>query len=139
MPVGRPSKYEPGMGARLQAKMAEGYSLTAAAASIGVHRDTANAWAKQHPEFAEAMKLGKAGRLLKLEGDLLTAKDGPTVTSRIFALKCADASEWCDRQTIEHTGKDGKPIETRTQFEMGDAIAFAMRKALKSGKSGASA
>ena len=111
MPAGRPSKYDAKLCEKLIAKMREGYSLTAASAFIGIHRDTAHEWGRQHPEFSDAVKMGKALRVLKLEGDLLAAEDSPTVTSRIFALKNADPEEWRDKQSYEHTGKDGKDLK----------------------------
>ena len=74
--------------------MADGYSVTAAAAKMGAHRDKINEWAKQHPEFADAVKRGKAVRLWKLETDLLRARNGTVVRARIFMLKNADPMEW---------------------------------------------
>lgn len=49
-------------------------------------------------EFLDSVKGGKGLRLFKLEGDLLLAPDGPTVTGRIFALKNADPAEWSDKR-----------------------------------------
>lgn len=92
--------------------MGEGYSKTAVAGHLGVTRQTIHNWCKTHPEFFDAIKRGEAGRTFKLERDLLTAKDGPTVTSRIFALKNAAPEEWKDKHQAEITGKDGGPIET---------------------------
>lgn len=86
------------------ALMEQGFSLTAAAAKIGHHRDTIYEWAKKHPEFSDAIKLARGLRVFKLEADLLSAKDGPNVTSRIFALKNADATEWRDKHDVEHSG-----------------------------------
>jgi hypothetical protein len=112
MPAGRPTDYKPAYGDEIISLMATGLSLTAAAADLGFHRDTIYAWAEKHPEFSDALKLAKAKRVLCLEKDLLTAKDGPVVTSRIFALKNADPTEWREKQVTEHVGKDGGPIET---------------------------
>jgi hypothetical protein len=112
MPAGRPSEYKPAFADEIINLMAEGLSLTAAAASLGFHRQRAYEWAEKHPEFADAIKLAQAKRTLKLEQDLLTATEGPRVTARIFALKNAAPDEWRDKQVTEHVGKDGGPIET---------------------------
>lgn len=104
MPAGRPSKYKPEFCEQVVEDMGQGYSLTAFAGSIGVHRDTLLEWQQKHPEFSGAVKRGQAARTRKLEGDLLAADSGPTVTSRIFALKNAAPDEWKDKQTI---GGDG--------------------------------
>jgi transposase-like protein len=104
MPGGAPTKYKPEFCNEIIQSMAEGYSLTAAAADLGVHRDTVYEWEKTIPEFSDAVKLARAKRTRKLEQDLLSAESGPMVTSRIFALKNACAEEWREKQEIEHSG-----------------------------------
>lgn len=105
MPAGRPTSYKPNYGEEMISLMASGLSLTAAAAELGFHRDTIYTWEAAHPEFADALKLARGKRVLHLERGLLEAKDGPTVTSRIFALKNADREEWRDKQETETTVK----------------------------------
>lgn len=108
MPAGRPSKYTDEMPERLLKLMAEGFSPTAAAGALGVCKQTINNWAAEHPEFLAALKEGRSARLFKLENDLLTGpKDGPFVTSRIFALKNADRDEWGDRKEVDVRSGDG--------------------------------
>ena len=68
------SGYTPARGFEIIAIMAEGYSVGAAAAAMGFHRDKIIEWQKQHPEFASAVERGKAVRIWKLETDLLRAK-----------------------------------------------------------------
>lgn len=102
---GRPTKYDPSYCDRLIDEMAQGYSMTAFAGGIPVARSTINKWASEHPEFSEALKIGAAARTRYLEQTLLTAKDGPTVTSRIFALKNAAPEEWRDKHEVEHTSR----------------------------------
>jgi transposase-like protein len=99
--VGRPTDYTEEAGARLIQAMTQGYSITAAAGVLGVHRDTIYEWAERHPEFSDALKKGKARRVFKLETDLLHTTDGPTVTARIFALKNAAPEEWREKLTVE--------------------------------------
>lgn len=99
---GRPTKYEPEHGERIIELMAEGLSLTAAAAELNVCRDTVYEWAKQHPEFSDSKNLGSAKRQLFLERRLLSATDGPVVTSSIFALKNAAPDDWRDKTEVEH-------------------------------------
>lgn len=104
MPAGRPTKYTPEIGQHLLDLMAQGFSITAAAGSLKISRETVYAWAKEKPEFSDALKSGRAARVYKLEQDLLSADAGPVVTSRIFALKNADAHEWREKQEVEHSG-----------------------------------
>lgn len=84
--------------------MATGLSLTAVAGEIGICRATINNWAAVHPEFLEAVRIGKAKRTLALERGMLGAESGPAVTARMFALKNADPDEWREKQSIEHSG-----------------------------------
>ena len=97
-PGGRPTKYKPAYCNEVISLMAEGLSLTAAAAELGIHRDTAYEWERTIPDFSDAIRLGRGKRTLKLERDLLNASEGPVVTSRIFALKNACAAEWQEKQ-----------------------------------------
>lgn len=108
---GRPSKYSETYCEQIVSLMATGLSLTAAAAELDIHRDTVYAWESSIPEFSDAIKLARGKRTLKLERDLLGASDGPTVTSRIFALKNACADEWREKVTTEQTGPNGGPHE----------------------------
>ena len=110
MQVGRPTKYTEAECDRVLAVMETGLSLTAFAGSIGVARSTINVWMAEHPEFSEAVKIGKAMRVNYLERRLLDGEFGPRVTSHIFALKNADPEEWSDKQQREHSGPGGGPI-----------------------------
>jgi len=102
--------------------MEQGYSLTAAAAKMGFCRNTIKNWADKHEEFLTALKRAKGLRLFKLETDLLEAKDGPTVTSRIFALKNACPDEWRDRQQIEHDTPVDSPLTILARQLAGTAL-----------------
>lgn len=124
MPAGRPTDYRPAMGEEILAMMAQGFSLQAAAAELGIHRQRVYEWMERHPEFADIVKVAQGKRVLKLERDLLNASDGPTVTSRIFALKNASPEEWREKVVQEHVGKDGGPIQTDSVSDRERAKAF---------------
>lgn len=104
---GRPSTYNPAFCDQIVEFMGQGYSLTAFAGKIGVHRETLLNWAAEHPEFFDAVKRGKAARVMKLEETLLKGETGPKVTSHIFALKNADPDEWKDKQEVGLSGSVG--------------------------------
>ena len=108
---GRPTKYEEGIGLVVEERMSQGFSKTAAAGFIGVCKTTLDTWCAEHPDFLGAVKRGETKRTLFLEESLLKAPDGPTVTSRIFALKNAAPDEWREKQIVEHGGVGGNPIE----------------------------
>jgi transposase len=102
--AGRPSKYKPAYCDEVIAAGDEGLSLLAFAGIIGVGRTSITRWKDEHPEFAAACEVHQAKRSLALEKDLLKAESGPSVTSRIFALKNAAPEEWKDKQDFEHSG-----------------------------------
>lgn len=126
-PGGRPSKYDPAFCDQARDSMRAGFSKTATAGSLGVCKSTFDNWCAEYPEFLGAVKEGETLRTLKLETDLLSAPDGPTVTSRIFALKNAAPDEWRDKQVVDNISSDGTmtpQIITRTIIDpKGDAGA----------------
>lgn len=107
MPAGRPTDWTPTLGEEILTLMSEGLSLAASAAELGIHRQRVYDWEATHPEFADTIKLARVKRQLFLERRLLTAKDGPVVTSTIFALKNAAGEDWRDKQEVEHGISDG--------------------------------
>lgn len=107
--VGRPTDYTPEIGEKILALMQEGYSLVAAAASLGVHRQRIYDWREKHPEMAELIGLAQGSRMLFLEKRLLTATEGPKVTSTIFALKnCSE--DWREKAELDVNHKGGIAI-----------------------------
>ena len=56
---GRPSKFSPAYCNEVIIHMAEGASLSSFAGEIGVARSTINEWMGQHPQFSEAVNVGK--------------------------------------------------------------------------------
>jgi hypothetical protein len=81
MPAGRPKKYDPAFCDVIRAKMAEGYSKTAAACFIGVNRDTLLEWASTHPEFSGAVKDGSARHIRAIQGSSLCTPDFGTAAA----------------------------------------------------------
>lgn len=100
MRKGRPTDYTPDLGERILALMSEGLSLAAAAGECDVHRQRVYEWVDRHPDFADTIGLAKSKRQALLERRLLTATEGPRVTSTIFALKNAGQGDWSDKQLL---------------------------------------
>lgn len=109
---GRPSDYDPSYCDGVVEFMGQGYSLTAYAGSIGVHRDTLHEWTSAHPEFSDAVKRGKAARTMKLECGLLAGETGPRVTAHIFALKNAAPEEWKEKVAVTGGDDGDAPIKS---------------------------
>lgn len=127
---GRPTTYLPQYCNEIIDAAKLGYSLTAFAGMIGVCRDTLYEWGKQHPEFSDAIKRHRAVRVHFLETGLLEAKNGQSVTSRIFALKNACPEEWVEKVVNEHSGPNGGAIPIKA---VKDELAEAFNDAAGDG------
>ena len=130
MAKGRPSQYREAYCDEIINIMAGGLSLTAAMADLGFHRDTAYDWQQKYPAFSDAVKVGHAKRQAFLERRLLSATEGPVVTSSIFGLKNCSGGDFRERHDIEHTGKDGGPIETKATIDVSKLSTAAMEELL---------
>lgn len=111
--AGRKSQYSPAYCDEVINAMAEGKSITAFAADIGVSRTTIQNWEKQFPDFAEAIQIAKAKgqawwetRARAMAGG---APGNPAVV--IFSLKNLGAEDFKDKVQNEHTGANGGPIQ----------------------------
>lgn len=113
-PRGRPTDFDPAIGEQIIKDMEAGLSLAAAAAGCRIHRQRVYEWAERHPDFADAINLGRSLRQRFLEQRLLSSDNGPQVTSTIFALKNACPDDWREKTTLEHSGPDGGPVRMVT-------------------------
>lgn len=134
--MGRPSKFDPAKCAQAEKLCKLGATDKELADFFEVSEATLKNWKGQHPEFLAALKSGKEmadaeigerlyqracgyshpdvhisnyqGTITKTE----TVKHyAPDTTACIFWLKNRRPDLWRDR--VEHTGRDGGPIETR--------------------------
>jgi hypothetical protein len=93
-PGGRPSTYKPEYCQRVIDYMAQGYSLAAFAGSIRHSKAQIYNWISQYPDFAEAVEIARAARLVPWEGKLKTSEKSGEVAATIFALKNSEPDEW---------------------------------------------
>jgi hypothetical protein len=82
----------------------EGFAL-----SIGTSKQSVITWTEQHPEFLDAYTRAKTAQKEILIQNALAGRyvEG---FAKFVAINCTDM---VDKQTQEHTGKDGGPIETK--------------------------
>lgn len=148
--------------------MAYNYTLLGAtdrqlAEFFGVAESTLNLWKLKHREFSESIKRGKnvadslvAASLFKRATGFrvpevkIFSHDGgsfeheyeayypPETTAQIFWLKNRQPELWRDKQSLEHTGKDGVPLipaeeasaeDIERELERRGAIELATRNA----------
>lgn len=130
---GRPTKYKTAHCEQVIECLTQGHSITAFAGQIGVARSTVFLWAKETPDFADAMEVAKA-KAAKFWEDILIkiAKGGDGhATAAIFGLKNRASDDWSDKTVQEHSGPDGGPIEVSdlSTTELARRIAFVLAKA----------
>lgn len=139
--VGRPSKFSKQMCAQVTKLCRLGATDKELADFFEVSEVTINAWKTEHPEFLKSIKRGKeiadaevADKLFhratgyshpdvhisNFQGAItvtpLTKHYAPDTAAAFIWLKNRRPDLWRDR--IEHTGKDGGPIEYREMSDM---------------------
>lgn len=111
MAGGRPTDYEERYCTEIIEHMKDGSSMSSFAAHIGVARSTINEWGYNHPEFSEAIKIGKAHCAAWWEkvarANALSGSGNAALT--IFGLKNMAPEDWKDKQEFDHTS-GGKPM-----------------------------
>ncbi len=134
---GRPSSYQPEYAEQARKLCELGATDIEIADFFEVSDRTVYRWQLKYPEFCQALKAGKTAaddrverslyhkatgytfeseKIFQHQGEIVRAQTRehvpPDTTSMIFWLKNRRPELWRDRQVFEHTGKDGKPIQT---------------------------
>ncbi|MEO1908787.1 MAG: hypothetical protein ABGX08_17370 [Citromicrobium sp.] len=121
--MARPSDYDPAYCEKVIELGKEGCSVVEMAAEIGVSRNTLETnWPEKHPEFLEAFTRARLlsqawweqqGRKAINKG---SSEFNASVWSRSMAARFPH--DWREVKGTELTGKDGAPIETRTETKL---------------------
>lgn len=128
---GRPTDYRPEFVEQARARCAKGATNAELAEFFGVSLQTLHNWRGCHPEFVDALKVGKAEADDRVEQSLYARAMGysfpavkifmpagadapvyapyiehipPDATSMIFWLKNRRPAEWREKQEIKHGG-----------------------------------
>lgn len=119
MPAGRPTDYDPAYCERLIECGKQGMSKAEMACSLDVSRQTLDNWASAHPEFLEALQRAMEHSLAWWEQqgreNLKTASFQSALYGRAMSGRFP-AEPYRDR--VEHTGKDGGPIQTAGSLDL---------------------
>lgn len=151
--MGRPSSFSDRLVERLLVLASEGATDAQMAKAAGVGLRTLMTWKGRHPDFQHALKDAKDVADALVEASLYRRATGyehpavkffchegrvvsekyterypPDTTAAIFWLKNRQPDRWRDTSRHEHTGKDGKPIETKqvSVLEVGAAVREAL-------------
>lgn len=112
--MGRPTKYKEEFCKIAHDHLSEGYSLASVSGKLGVSRDSLFEWAKVHPNFSDAVSMGRANGMLVWEDRLAKiAVDGSgNANATRFAMTNLYRDDWNDRVVSEMVGKNDGPIQT---------------------------
>ena len=118
MPRGRPTKYRKEMCDQLVELMAEGRSKTAACAELGITTETLYQWAKNKPEFSDAVKRAEHACAQWWEEKGREAMNGKIegFNATAFVWMTKNVLNWRDKTEV--TGKDGGPVEVNSKVLM---------------------
>lgn len=130
MPGGRPSKFKPDFVPQAEKLAALGATDRDVSEFFGVSEATLHRWKHTHPEFCEALKVGKEAsdqrveqslyrkavgytfdseKVFQHQGEIVRTKTiehvPPDTTACIFWLKNRRPEEWRDKQVLEHEGE----------------------------------
>ncbi len=133
--AGRPTKYKPEYVAQAKKLCALGATDAELADFFEVAVSTIALWKVEHPEFSDALKLGKDVSDSRVEQKLYQRAMGyecdevdirvvdkeiiqtpirriypPDTTAAIFWLKNRKPKEWRETKAVELTGADGGPV-----------------------------
>ena len=118
--------------------MSEGRSLDGCAALLGVHPDSLYTWQKMHPEFSDAVRLGRAAATAFWEGRLLDIAKGGSGNAQAvqWALRNRSraASGWDHAHAkVELSGPNGGAVQVQADMALIDArlLTVEQRAVLK--------
>lgn len=114
--AGRPTKYDEAMCERVVEMGRQGYSRAEIAAELDINRDTLYRWQHEFPAFSDAVQ-----RAMDLALAWWEKQGRSNLSSKDFNhglyKQCMSGRFPAEpyRERVEHTGKDGGPIETKTE------------------------
>lgn len=151
---GRPTKYQAEFCERAANECAQGATDFEVAQALGVHVATLYRWQNEHPEFREALKVGKeaaderveravyhravgysypAIKIMQNNGTPVYAKYTehvpPDIGAATLWLTNRKPDDWRSKQSLEHTGAKGGPIEHRNVDDLTDEQLAAIAAA----------
>lgn len=130
--MARPTKYRKEMCERIPDLMAEGMSKVEVCAELGIHYSTFLDWQKNIPEFSESVKTGEQLSAAWWEKQGRTNLENKEFQAALWYMNMKNRFKWADKQQVEHTGKDGGPIESEIKGTMSvEEAARVYRETLK--------
>lgn len=117
-PIGRPTKLTPDVQEIVVKAIRSGATHDIAAMAAGIHRDTFYDWKSRgeagepiYSDFSDALKTAEAQGALNLLERIQSASEDPKYWPAAAWILERRYPETYGKQRIEHTGKDGAPME----------------------------
>lgn len=85
------------------------------AGCLGISYETLNEKCKAFPDFSDAIRTGIDKGIAHMANLLIKNAENGNATAQIFYLKAKGG--WKENQGIEHTGKDGAPLQFETHYK----------------------
>lgn len=126
MKLGRPTSYRSEFCARVVELMREGRSLDGCAAFLGVNPDSLYVWQNKHPEFSEAVRMGRAAATAFWEDRLLDIATGKPGNAQAIQWALRNRSRavsgWdSPHQKVELSGPEGAAVSVDMQATVIDS------------------
>lgn len=101
MPAGRPTKYKDEYCQETIEFLAQGKSVTQLSAKIGVNKTTIYQWAKDYPEYSNALTRGQELSEAFWETELVDMMRDRDVNAPLVKLYFANRFGWSDKQSVD--------------------------------------
>ena len=113
MPGGRPTDYKPEYCEKLIEWSKDGHSLVWIGSQLDVTRETLYEWGRVHPEFSDAMNVGRAHCQAWWEQKGRDGLADPRFNAALWSKNMGPRfkQDWSEKSQLEITGKDGGPVE----------------------------
>lgn len=156
MRVGRPRQYKDEFVDQARKLCEIGVTDAELANFFGIDVRSIYRWKNDHPDFCQALKAGKDVADDRVERSLYHRAVGyehpdvhassyqgsvtltpiikhypPDTVAGIFWLKNRRRDAWRDKVDMEHTGRDGGPIEVTDPMELARRVAFILTGGVK--------
>lgn len=124
-PEGRPTDYEPGFATTAGLMCLNGATDAELAEEFDVDVRTIYRWKHKHPEFCQALSIGKNEVDVRVERALYQKAVAGDTTAMIFWLKNRRRDQWRDRVDVNHSGN----LSALTDEQLNEKLAELEAKA----------
>jgi len=117
MKPGRPLiQITPELCKKAESLAAQGLTMEQIAHTLGMGERTLYEKVKEYSHFSQAIEQGRSKGIAQVTNALFKKAIDGDVPAQKYYLNNRDNANWKDRINNEHSGPDGKPIETTTSF-----------------------